>query len=152
MLRYPGLWFAFDSGCQSASVLIISILICYYSLRKTSFHSVNGCKYIYTRTWVPGYLYKDGISSHVYNRKDRQTTHISMERERKRYLHTQTHTKIDRYTLTYIHTYTYMHIGKWMNNIWYVRIMQSYRRGKMNKFQLNAMTRKNLDDKVQWKK
>lgn len=44
--RYPGFWFAFNSGCQSASVLITSILICYYNPMKTSFHYMNGYKHI----------------------------------------------------------------------------------------------------------
>lgn len=47
MLRYHVLWFAFNSGCQSASILIISILICYYNLMKTSFHYMIDNKYIH---------------------------------------------------------------------------------------------------------
>lgn len=43
--RYAGFWFAFNSGCQSASVLITSILICYYNPVKTSFHYMNGYKH-----------------------------------------------------------------------------------------------------------
>lgn len=43
--RYAGFWFAFNSGCQSASVLITSILICYYNPMKTSFHYMNGYKH-----------------------------------------------------------------------------------------------------------
>lgn len=47
MLRYHVLWFAFNLGCQSASVLITSILICYYNLMKTSFLYMNDYKYIH---------------------------------------------------------------------------------------------------------
>lgn len=43
--RYAGFWFAFNSGCQSASVLITSILICYYNPMKTSFHYMSGYKH-----------------------------------------------------------------------------------------------------------
>ena len=64
MLRYPGLWFAFNSGCQSASVLITSILICYYNLMKTSFHYMNGYKY----THMTNSCYKFSGSS--INRQD----------------------------------------------------------------------------------
>lgn len=64
MLRYPGLWFAFNSGCQSVYVLIISILICYYNLMKTSFHYMNGYKYIH----MTNSCYK--FSGSVINRQD----------------------------------------------------------------------------------
>lgn len=64
MLRYPGLWFAFNSGCQSASVLITSILICYYNLMKTSFHYTNGYKYIH----MTNSCYK--FSGSAINRQD----------------------------------------------------------------------------------
>lgn len=64
MLRYPGLWFAFNSGCQSASVLITSILICYYNLMKTSFHYMNGYKY----THMTNSCYK--FSGSAINRQD----------------------------------------------------------------------------------
>lgn len=64
MLRYPGLWCAFNSGCQSASVLITSILICYYNLMKTSFHYMNGYKY----THMTNSCYK--FSGSAINRQD----------------------------------------------------------------------------------
>lgn len=67
MFRYPGLWFAFNSGCQSASVLITSILICYYNFMKTSFHYMNDYKY----THMTNSCYKFSGSS--INRQDALT-------------------------------------------------------------------------------